>query len=831
MKFGMIPMAAIVAGFIIAAAVSVVVVQSTASSGHQQVLAERMTAEFARQVEIKVETLNELLRRLAESETATTAIRGSNAQIIDAESALMMMIPGADRVSLIKRGQAKPDQKFPPINYTSVDIINKLETGQKPSPEAISSQPQLGGDRWVVFAQAIKSHDGSLLGTLFVHIRADTLMHGVTSGTDGAASIMQAVGTSPKPVASAGSGGSGVFYTTELSNPNWTFQYSPAGPIASSSPASIVIFFAPPFAMLLVALIGVFLGSNKTASTIQSDLSALGKQLSRVAAGGFDNGISYQIPGFEDLNSRLKVFEEMKPAPAAQPAATPKIEAAPVKPAKAKESEMVGIEMIDENVEVEEIEVDDFDDVIEQVNAEPEATSPEISEHIFRAYDIRGVVGSTLSEDIARQIGLAIGSEAGARGEQSLYVGFDGRDYSPALAEALIDGLTSTGREVLNIGSVPTPVLYFGTSTTDTTSGVMVTGSHNAPDYNGFKVVLGGKSLTGDEIQILHQRIRSQDFSSGDGTVGVTDITQEYMDAIADDVVVAQPLKVVIDCGNGIAGAIAPELLDSLGCEAVPLYCEVDGSFPNHHPDPTKPENLEDLALTVQSQGADLGIALDGDGDRLVAVTAEGDVVWPDRLLMLFAEDIVSRNPGSDVVYDVKCTRHLNSVISGFGGRPIISRSGHSYIKQKVAETGAMLGGELSGHICFSERWYGFDDGLYSAARLLEIVGSQEDSLSDLLKEFPQSVVTPEIHIAVDDTEKFALIDSLTASADFEDATLTTIDGLRVDFSDGWGLIRASNTEPAITLRFEADNEEALEDIKGAFKDMLQEVRKDLDFA
>jgi phosphomannomutase/phosphoglucomutase len=361
----------------------------------------------------------------------------------------------------------------------------------------------------------------------------------------------------------------------------------------------------------------------------------------------------------------------------------------------------------------------------------------------------------------------------------------------------------------------------------------MVTGSHNAPDHNGFKVVLEGKSLVDHEISALYRRLQENNFSTGSGTISAAsaaDFTQEYIDAISYDVVVAQPLKVVIDCGNGIAGSIAPELLDSLGCETIPLYCEVDGSFPNHHPDPTRPENLKDLIATVQSQGADLGIAVDGDGNRLVAVTADGQIVWPDRLLMLFAKDIVSRNPGADVVYDVKCTRHLNSVISSFGGRPIICKSGHSFVKQKIAETGALLGGELSGHICFSERWFGFDDGLYSAARLLEIVGSQEDSLADLLADFPTSVATPEIHVAVRDSEKFSLIETLVAAADFEDATLTTIDGLRVDFADGWGLVRASNTEPALTLRFEADSDESLKDIKSAFRELLQEVKSDLNF-
>ena len=825
-RFGMVPMAATAVGFVIAAALSVFVVQSMVNSDHQLQLGQAVAAELAQQINIRESSISTQLGKLAEGTTAKEAIRGSSADIIEAESKLMALIPGADRVRLIKKGTAKPDQGFPPFNYTSVDLVNNLEEGKDPIPEAISSEPQLGGERWVIFASGIKSRDETLIGTLFVHIRADVIAQGVGSGTSGGTRIMQTVGTTPRPLASAGTGGTGIVFTAPLANPNWTLEYSPSAVLAGSSPAPLVVYLIPIAVMLLIGIGGIFVSANQSASMIESDLSSLGQQISRVASGTFDDDTSFKLPGFYDQNVRLKSLLDLTPASKNKPSKSK------TKTAQPQATEIVDIQMVDQTDEVEEFEVDDFEDVVEEAKKSEHSTADLTTiEHIFRAYDIRGVVGQSLSEEIARQIGLAIGSEADARGQQSLLVGFDGREYSPALTEALIDGLTSSGRDVTNIGSVPTPVLYYGTHNTDTQSGVMVTASHNAPDYNRFKIVLDGKTLMGDEIKALYERIQNSDFTSGEGSISVSDITQDYLDAVADDVVVAQPLKVVIDCGNGIAGAIAPELLDSLGCEAVPLYCEVDGSFPNHHPDPTKPENLEDLMLTVKSQGADIGIALDGDGDRLVAVTAEGDIVWPDRLLMLFAKDIVSRNPGSDVVYDVKCTRHLNSVISGFGGRPIICRSGHSYIKAKVNETGAMLGGELSGHICFSERWFGFDDGLYSAARLLEIVGSQEDSLSDLLKEFPNSITTPEIHIGVDDEDKFDLVQSLIQAADFEDATTTTIDGLRVDFSDGWGLVRVSNTEPAITLRFEADNNEALEDIKGAFKELLQEVRKDLDFA
>jgi len=449
---------------------------------------------------------------------------------------------------------------------------------------------------------------------------------------------------------------------------------------------------------------------------------------------------------------------------------------------------------------------------------------------IFRAYDIRGIVNQTLTSEVVRKIGQAIGSEAKKLGQQTLIVGADGRISSPAVMDTLINGILTTGTNVHSIGAVPTPLVYFATNTLETQSGIAVTGSHNPADYNGFKIVLKGRTLVSEDIQKLYERVINEDFHSGKGQLSESDLRKDYIDAIADDVIVAQPLRVVIDCGNGIAGDIAPDLLSALGCEVLPLYCEVDGSFPNHHPDPTIPENLQDLMITIRANEADLGIALDGDGDRIVAVTSEGEVVWPDQLLMFFAKDIVSKNPGSDVVYDVKCTRHLNSVISSFGGRPIICRSGHSYLKEKIQETNAVLGGELSGHICFNERWYGFDDGLYAAARLLEIVGAQSERLQDLLSEFPVSVSTPEIQMFVSEAEKFDIINRFNQIADFKGGTLNNIDGTRVDFADGWGLIRASNTNPYLTLRFEADDAKSLERIKNDFRQKLKMVDESLRF-
>jgi phosphomannomutase/phosphoglucomutase len=358
----------------------------------------------------------------------------------------------------------------------------------------------------------------------------------------------------------------------------------------------------------------------------------------------------------------------------------------------------------------------------------------------------------------------------------------------------------------------------------------MITGSHNPPEYNGLKMVIGGVTLAEGRITALRDRIRSGDLSEGAGSFEERDMIEPYLDRILEDVAVAQPLKVVIDCGNGVAGAVAPRLISAMGCEVVPLYCNVDGTFPNHHPDPAEPENLEDLITVVKAEGAHLGLAFDGDGDRLGVITNEGDIVWPDKLLMLFAQDVVGRNPGSDVIYDVKCSRHLNALIGDLGGRPIMWKTGHSHIKAKIRETGALLAGEFSGHICFGERWYGFDDAIYSAARLLEILGTDDRSVAEIFAQYPATFTTPEIKIKTTETAKFEVMEGLKRGADFGTGTLTDIDGIRIDYDDGWGLIRPSNTSPVLVLRFEADTPEALDRIRDVFRDQLAAIDPGLKF-
>lgn len=449
---------------------------------------------------------------------------------------------------------------------------------------------------------------------------------------------------------------------------------------------------------------------------------------------------------------------------------------------------------------------------------------------IFRAYDIRGIVGKTLTPETVQLIGKALGSEAATRGETTIVVARDGRVSGPAMIEALKKGILETGRDVIDIGMVPTPTLYYAAMQIEgTNSGIMVTGSHNPPDYNGFKCVLAGETLHGAAITDLYHRIVEGDFKHGQGFEKNHDIKNEYINAILESVQLKRPLKVVVDTGNGVAGELAPRLIKELGCEVIPLFTEIDGTFPNHHPDPSKPENLKDLIANVQSNQADLGLGFDGDGDRVGVITPSGALIFPDHLMMAFAEDLISRNPGAKIIYDVKCTGNLGKVISAAGGKPEMWQTGHSLIKARMKETGALLAGEMSGHIFFKERWLGFDDGLYAAARLLEILAAQDLDADTFFSQYPQDLSTPEINIEVTDESKFDLVQKLAKKGDFGDGKKTTLDGIRVDYEDGWGLCRASNTTPVLVLRFEGKTPEALTRISSIFRDALAKIDSSLE--
>jgi phosphomannomutase/phosphoglucomutase len=448
------------------------------------------------------------------------------------------------------------------------------------------------------------------------------------------------------------------------------------------------------------------------------------------------------------------------------------------------------------------------------------SSSIDINANIFRAYDIRGVVTTDLRPDIVFLIGRALATLYPTC--QQVVVGRDGRLSSQDLADQLIAGLRAGGTDVIDVGEVPTPVLYYATHALKTGSGLMVTGSHNPPEYNGIKMVMAEKTLFGDLIQEIFNCIQANDFCTGSGALEKIDVLDDYVSVINQDITLQRPLKIAIDCGNGVAGPAALKLFAQLGCEVTPLYCDIDGTFPNHHPNPSELDNLKDLISTVGEKQLDLGLAFDGDGDRVGIVDETGEVLYADRQMMLYAEDVLSRNPGAEIIFDVKSSRNLARHIEQAGGKATMWKTGHSFIKNKMKETGALLAGEMSGHIFFKERWFGFDDGLYSAARMLEILTTQGLTASQRFALLPNDVSTPEITLKLDeDGAQHRFVEKFVAEATFEGAQLTTIDGVRADFNYGWGLVRASNTTPAIVIRFEAVNSDKLAQLQRDFKKQL----------
>ncbi len=673
--------------------------------------------------------------------------------------------------------QDTDDQGMPPITYAAIGMARKAaQTGKIPPMEVLLARTK---QYHIAALRPLKDNSGSIIGHALFALDPGILKRAFAAEqvSDGYLELNQRGGKKPQPIAYKGERGSRqgrAAVTKKIKGTVLQVQYWPqsANAEASEGETDLTLWY-----LLVVVLVVLAAGAF---------------MFLRKKKRGPD-GLSDTAANEAALSSKLKA---LKTGGGAVQEQSPVENDGPLTPA-------------------------------EQV--EPVA-GPEIDESIFRAYDIRGVVNRNLGADVVRKIGLAIGSEAYDRGQQTLVVGCDGRLSSPELLEALMAGLRESGRDVIEIGRVPTPVLYFATHYLETGSGVVITGSHNPPDYNGLKIMLGGETLFGEAIQALKQRVIDAQFSSGSGTHQSMEISTDYIRRISDDVPVAlgNAFKVVIDCGNGIAGEFAPKLIRALGHDVVELFCDVDGNFPNHHPDPSDPENLVDLIRVVKEQDADLGFAFDGDGDRLGVVDSNGVILWPDLQMMLYAKDVLSRNPGAEIVFDVKCTSRLAKVISKLGGKPVMYKTGHSFIKNKLRETGAPLAGEMSGHIFFSERWYGFDDAMYTAARLLEILMNFKQRPADVFAKLPRGVSTPELKLEVAEGENEALIAQLVGNNPFADAQVSTIDGLRIDWPDGWGLARASNTTPSIVLRFEGDSEEALERIKSSFREALLNLNPEL---
>lgn len=451
-----------------------------------------------------------------------------------------------------------------------------------------------------------------------------------------------------------------------------------------------------------------------------------------------------------------------------------------------------------------------------------------ISEEIFRAYDIRGIVETALTPEAVTQIGQAFASEAREQGQKTVVIARDGRLSSPELANVLSNGLRAGGCDVIDIGMVPTPVLYYATHKLKTGTGIMVTGSHNPPKYNGLKMLVAGHTFYGDSIKSLYQRIVEGRVDNAKGNYEQQDLVPAYIDTIAADIHLARPLNIAVDCGNGVAGVLAADLFKRLGCEITELYCDVDGTFPNHHPDPSKPENLDDIKRAIKENSLDLGLAFDGDGDRVGIIDDKQNIIWADRQMMLYAADVLERKPGAQIIFDIKSSTNLEHFIADHGGEPLMWKTGHSFIKAKMRETGAELAGEMSGHIFFKERWFGFDDGLYSAARMLEILSKRNQSSSEVFAELPDSINTPELQVMFDEGEHYKFMDKFIQQADFGDAEIIAIDGLRINYPEGWGLIRPSNTTPSLVLRFEASSQAALDTIQAKFRTEIAKLDSEL---
>lgn len=828
--------AVVVAGLVAVALLHLLVIQP-AESEHRADYA-RMMAEHAKAgVEQRVQALQALTDGISGQERVRLALANPE-QIATVTDDLTQLMPAIEAVYLFPYGDIPRSAiGSDSLGFASLDLARRAESGRPVAPDAFPRD----GQWYIQLASVVKKpSNDAIAGSLLVLFKADTLaptLKVLDPQLGGELALVQTVSGKATKVVKQGSG-SGERVELALSTPNWSLQYTPA-----SAPAPLldtVFAIAVIMGPLVVAAILVWVILGTAQKGLRQEVSALILWAQKTFSGE-----RQKLPAFRwdmpatlgEVLQRLSQSTEKRLLKAAEASRG----SAPAASAKAGADAAGADEPLFQDKDVLDIDMlDGDDDVLGLGGGSPNAgdtgveiaevavPTAEVSPEIFRAYDIRGIVGETLSAEVVEIIGRAIGSEAQKRALDTLCVGYDGRHSSPELASALSRGILSTGCNVIDVGAVPTPVLYFATHELDTGSGVMVTGSHNPANYNGLKMMLGGETLSGEAIQKLLQRIQSGDFAAGQGALSQEDVRRAYLDRIVGDIAVAAPLKVVLDAGNGIAGELGPILVEELGCEVIPLYCEVDGSFPNHHPDPGKPANLADLINRVQSEGADLGLAFDGDGDRLGVVTNSGKIIWPDRLLMLFARDVVSRNPGADVLYDVKCSRRLAGVISEAGGRPIMWKTGHSLMKAKMKETGALLAGEMSGHVFFKERWYGFDDGLYSAARLLEILGIEDRQCDEVFADFPEDISTPELNVPVTEASKFGLVERLSTEGEFGDGSVSTIDGIRVDYPDGWGLCRASNTTPVLVLRFEAEDEEALERIKTVFRDQLQKIAPDL---
>ncbi len=751
-----------------------------------------------------------ILVRFAQNSELATALEAENwLDIRRQEKILKRLLPEADaaRFFPFEWDQLNPKAN-PPVSYATLEMLRGVERTGKPSVAEVH-QPGQAQPHIALAAPVINGKTGETAGVAQLVLPVQILKRAFESSSEygGDIGLQQVVDSGRITLAESAPGKvdqGALDGEVDVPGTLWRLVYK-GGSNARGSLDQMMTWGVLGVALVLSGL-AVVLFSNGLGRALKRDGATMLSLLKALLSGGGERPPPLAaVPELQDVMNLL-----------ARPGVN--LKAAAVEAPTKKREEMAAVASAVEKA---------------QMGGEPDGSTATLTlttvpEAIFRAYDIRGIVDESLFPDTVYQIGRAIGSMAGDQGEQTVIIGRDGRNSSESLAEALARGLSESGRDVVDIGLVPTPVLYFATHFLGSNSGVMVTGSHNAPEYNGLKTVLAGESLSADQIQDVYRRIVEDNLNSGQGTINRQDLVPDYINRITEDVQLLGSLKLVIDCGNGVASVVAPALFRALGCEVTDLYCEVNGDFPNHHPNPGDPENMRALIKKVREQGADLGVAFDGDGDRLGVVDSQGRIIWPDRLLMLLARDVLLRHPGADVIYDVKSSRNLAGEILTYGGRPIMWKSGHSLVKAKMRETGALLAAEMSGHIYFKDRWYGFDDGLYSCGRLLEVLSAEGLESADVFSQFPENVATPEFYAPTDEGENFKLMDALSSQGQFPGAKLVTIDGIRAEFEDGWGLARPSNTSPALVFRFEADGEAALARIQGLFREQFSAIAPDL---
>jgi phosphomannomutase/phosphoglucomutase len=771
--------------------------------------AEAVAAQTSTALDAHLRTLQELGRLLAAEPSVQTAMAGASEEtLIAAQRDIADRLGPYYSVQLVVMGDlgiAAPE--FAPSrlrNNREIHRVGEVFSGQPATAEAFLDEGE-----WVlsVASRIALASTESAGGVVLLRVPLDALLknHLMPQFVDGELSLWAApAGETLQEAARTGKSSDADLFTTPTSVAGLRAGFRPSKTFVEASDISALDMLV--FSVLAwgAVVLLVVVGFAQLQRLLRQDVARL--QESARARG---MPVSAEELQFEELVPLLNTVQRLRSD----------LQDALRRVRGQASATTAAAEAQDPALEIEEI-LEIKAAAREPTTAPVASLATSVPATVFRAYDIRGR-NSELSPDLAKAVGRAVGTEALEAGIRSVIVGADGRESSPMLLENLVQGLISTGIEVTGIGTVATPMLYFACHHLGSQTGVMVTGSHNPADHNGFKVMIGGETLCGDRITALRNRIEHGQFLSGVGGYTAVSVNEDYIKAICEDVVIARPLRIVIDCGNGAASVVAEELFRALGCEVIPLFCELDARFPNHAPDPAAPTSLRQLIAEVAARKADLGIAFDGDGDRIGVVSGGGRIVSADRLLMLIAKDVLARSPGADIVFDVKCSRDLATLIAENGGRPLLCRSGHSWIKQKMKESGALLGGEFTGHVCFRDRWFGFDDALYCAARLLEILGSEGKSIDEMIATLPRSISTPEIAIQVREAEKFELMSRIERHFLPEGARLVRVDGVRAEFRDGWGLVRASNTSAALSCRFEATDERALSRIQECFREDL----------